>query len=813
MTSDSRRASLILILLCCFGAGAVLDARDLDDVDPFRQLDEWLPSPNRVRTASGAPGDEYWQQRADYVIDVEIDDDLQHLHGSETITYSNNSPDGLDFLWVQLDANIFGPQSHSALSSGAPDFNSPSYKSIRNMMFRAGFDGACKIEDVRTAAGDKLHHKIVDTMMRIDLPETLENGSSTSFKIDWNYSINPSEKVRGRTGCEFFEDDNNWLYELAHWFPRMAAYTDYGGWQNDQFLGRGEFTLEFGNYLVRITVPNDHVVASTGTLQNPTDVLTTVEMERLESARTAKEPMYIRTPEEALSAETGRPTGLKTWIFEAENVRDFAFATSRKFIWDAMGVDIEGSTVMAMSFFPKEGDPLWSRYSTHAVAHTLEVYSERTIPYPYPVAISVNGPVGGMEYPMICFNGPRPEEDGTYSQRTKYGLIGVVIHEVGHNWFPMIINSDERNWTWMDEGLNTFMQVMAEREWEHDYPTRRGEASSIVGYMKSSEQMPIMTNSESILQFGNNAYAKPASALNILRETVMGRELFDFAFKTYAQRWAFKRPEPADLFRTMEDASAIDLDWFWRGWFYTTGHTNQALTGITRYSIDTRDPEVEKALDKEERDAEPKTITQLRNEGIKVRTDDFPDLIDFYNEFDKLDITAKDLDAYQKHWKSLDDEDRELLESSKNFYVIDVENRGDLVMPVILEVNYKDGTTEELRIPVDIWRKEQSNYSRLHVSDKLIDHVVLDPYLETADIDRIDNVWPPQIPDKRFQMRKKTDRGKNPMQDAIEAEKKAAAEASAKSDEEAAVEATAAESTAGTEEAKATEGMPNSEGR
>ena len=791
MKSDRRRAFLALSSLLLLAAGVALDARDLGDGDPFRQIDELLPSPNRVRTASGAPGDEYWQQRADYSIDVELDDDLQHIDGSETITYTNNSPDTLPFLWIQLDANIYGPETGSALAEDAPGFDSPSYRSLRNMKFRSEFDGGVKIEGVRTAAGEAIPHTVVDTMMRIDLPQPLKSGASTSFKIDWNYAINPSKKVRGRTGCEFFEDDGNWLYEMAQWYPRLAAYTDYGGWRNDQFLGRGEFTLEFGNYLVRITAPDDHVVASTGSLQNPSAVLSDLQRERLAEAHESKVPVYIVTPEEALAAESARPTGKKTWVFQAENVRDFAFASSRKFIWDAMGVEVGGNTVMAMSFFPKEGDPLWSRYSTHAVAHTLEVYSEHTIPYPYPVAISVNGPVGGMEYPMICFNGPRPEKDGTYSERTKYGLITVVIHEVGHNWFPMVINSDERQWTWMDEGLNTFCEFLAEESWDHDYEPTRGEPKNIVNFMKSSNQRPIMTNSESLLQFGNNAYAKPATALNVLRETVMGRELFDFAFKTYAQRWAFKRPEPADLFRTLEDASAIDLDWFWRGWFFSTGKCNQAVTGIRRFNADTRDPQVEKALAKEKRDAEPKTLTQIRNEALQRRSDRFPELLDFYNEYDELDVTAKDLEQYSSHWKKLEDGDRELLESLQNFYVIDVENRGELVMPVILEVHYSDGSSEELRVPVDAWRQQQVSFSKLVVTDKEIERVVLDPHLEIADVDRSDNVWPPRIPESRFKMRDESDRGKNPMQEAREAEEKAAAEAAAPRGEEEASEASA----------------------
>ncbi|MBT8485013.1 MAG: M1 family metallopeptidase [Phycisphaerales bacterium] len=735
-----------------------------DQIDKFRQLEEILPTPNAYRTASGAPGHGYWQQRADYEIDVEIDDDNQRLTGHETIHYFNNSPDTLRYLWVQLDANLYAPDSDAALISTAPRFEKMRPRDIKRLLKRAEFDGSATIERVVDADGDDLPHTIVKTMMRIDLPEPLAAGATTTFSIDWSYTINRSDEVRGRTACEYFEDDDNFLYEIAQWFPRMAPYNDVRGWHNKQFLGRGEFSLEFGNYLVRITVPADHVVASTGVLQNPDDVLTPRQRERLEIASRTDKPVFIVTPDEAKMNESSRSGDTRTWVYAAENVRDFAFATSRKFIWDAMLHDVEGNPVWAMSYYPNEGEPLWSRYSTHAIMHTLDVYSKYTFTYPYPVAISVNGPVGGMEYPMICFNGPRPEEDGTYSKRTKYGLISVIIHEVGHNYFPMIVNSDERQWTWMDEGLNTFVQYLTEQEWEEEYPSRRGEPRNIVGYMRSTNQVPIMTNSESLLQFGSNAYAKPATALNILRETILGRELFDFAFKEYARRWQFKAPMPADLFRSMEDASGIDLDWFWRGWFYTTDHTDIAIEGVKVYEMKTGDLDEDSAISKAERDDEPESLSERRNRALAKRTERFPELLDFYNEFDELDVTKDDRRRFQRFLDRLEDDDAEYLGREERFYVVDFRNKGGLVMPLILAIEYESGRTEELRIPAEIWRKDNERVSKLLLANEPIVRIELDPHLETADIDLSNNTWPPEPVESRFRLYKDR-KDKNPMQE------------------------------------------------
>ncbi len=749
--------ALVLSFVSCHSFCSPLTAQEdtqteikkFDQEDKFRQLEEILPTPNEYRTASGAPGHQYWQQKIDYVIDVEIDDEEQMLIGSEEITYTNFSPDPLRYVWLQLDPNIREPHSDSRVTADDGNLDFSSLDQVRAMLERSKFDGGVKISKVADVeSGDDLKFTIVKTMMRIDLPEALEKDDSYTFQVDWKYAINNSKLVRGRTGYEFFEADENYIYEMAQWFPRACAYTDVTGWQHKQFLGRGEFTLDFGDYEVNITVPSDHIVASTGVLQNPEDVLTDEQRERYKEAASAEKPQFIVTPEEAKENESSEPDGKKTWTFKAENVRDFAFASSRKFIWDAMGVELSGKTVMAMSYYPNEGEPLWSQYSTHAVAHTLEVYSKFTFDYPYPIAISVNGPVGGMEYPMICFNGPRPDADGTYSPRTKYGLISVIIHEVGHNWFPMIVNSDERQWTWMDEGLNTFMQFLAEQEWEERYPSRRGKPANIVGYMTSADQVPIMTNSDSVLNLGPNAYAKPATALNILRETVMGRELFDFAFKEYSNRWRFKRPMPGDFFRSMEDASGVDLDWFWRGWFYTTDHVDIEIVGAAVVDFDTQNEYLEKPKRLEKREAEGLSVSEERNSDLPKRADKFPELKDFYNEYDPLSVTEFDSWAYERFMEGLTDEQRSTLDNLPNAYLVRFRNVGGLVMPLIIELEFQDGTKEIRRIPAEIWRRNNVEVSKMFITEKPVKQISIDPRSETADSDLTNNFFPRRIESK-----------------------------------------------------------------
>lgn len=772
VASPLRSASFVMFAAVTFVATAAIPSpltaqvinRKFGQEDKFRQLEEVLPTPNAYRTASGAPGHEYWQQRADYDIHVTLLDEERRIVGDEQITYTNLSPDPLSYVWIQVDPNLFRPDADNNLTEVDGNPSRMSFDAFKAMRLRQQFDGGVELTRVQDGIGNDLPYTVVKTMMRIDLPTPLPPNTSTVIGIGWAYAINDTKLFPGRTGFEHFETDDNCIYEMAQWFPRVASYTDYQGWQHKQYLGRGEFTLEFGDYLVRITAPTDHVVASTGVLLNPNEVLTAEQISRLDAAKTADAPVFVVTAEEAKANEASRSSETKTWIFKADNVRDFAWASSRKFIWDAWGHDVEGSRVMAMSFYPNEAEPLWSRYSTHSIVHTLNVYSRYTFRYPYPVAISVNGPVGGMEYPMICFNGPRPEKDGTYTASTKYGLISVVIHEVGHNYFPMIVNSDERQWTWMDEGLNTFLQYLAEQEWEENYPSRSGEPQNIVGYMASGAQVPIMTNSESILQFGPNAYSKPATALNILRETILGREMFDFAFREYARRWEFKRPTPADFFRTMEDASGTDLDWFWRGWFYTTDHVDLAITGVRQFTVDTLDPEVEKQRRREARDAEPTTLSEERNAELPKRTDEYPGLLDFYNEFDELDVTEEERKSFQSLLESLTDEQREMLASEAYYYVIDFANVGGLVMPILVDLELEDGSHQQMRIPAEIWRRNSLRVSKMVVTTAPIRKIVLDPRLETADVELANNHFPPQIPRSRFQLFRDNRSPRNEMQ-------------------------------------------------
>ncbi len=743
--------------------------------DKFRQLDELLPTPNEQRTASGAPAHAYWQQRVDYVIDVTLDEKNKRITGSQLITYHNNSPDTLRYLWLQLDQNRYAKNSEYLLTQPAPDFDKFSYNELTALLALEQHDGGYHITAVKDSNGRPLPYTINNTMMRIDLPTPLESGEAVRFSIDWWYNELDATRIRARGGYECFEADGNCIFQISRWYPRMAAYTDVIGWQNKPFLGSGEFALEMGSFVVNITVPEDHIVAATGILQNPDEVLSKKQRQRLKKAQHAKKPVFIVTPKEARTNEKSRPKGTKTWMFEADDVRDFAWVSSRKFIWDAQGYKQGDNTILAMSFYPNEAEPLWSRYSTPAIIHTLRVYSRYTFDYPWPVAQSVNGPVGGMEYPMISFNAPRPEEDGTYYgsagkkkpwKHSKYGLISVIIHEVGHNYFPMIINSDERQWTWMDEGLNTFLQFLAEQEWEEDYPSRRGEPRDIVDYMSSDKQVPIMTNSESLLQFGNNAYAKPATALNILRETILGRELFDHAFREYARRWKFKRPTPADFFRTMEDASGVDLDWFWRGWFYTTSHVDIGIAGVHLYQMDTGDPRIDKANRKKDEEEKPLSLTKQRNQGMPRLVDTHPELKDFYNSFDeKFDVLPQDIEDYKSKLESLSPDEKQLLKIRRNFYVVDFENHGGLVMPIILKVTYNDGGHEILRVPAEIWRKNPQRVSKLLMTpeSRHITALEIDPFLETADVNLHNNHWPAKPIKSRFHLWKQ-EKEKNAMQ-------------------------------------------------
>ena len=732
----------------------------------FAQLGEELPTPNEYRNAAGAPGHNYYQQKADYKIDVSINDQTQRLSGVETITYTNNSPDQLEYLWIQLDQNVRAKDSDSKLIEVE---RMEDFRSIDDISKKfLDYDGGFKIEEVTSTSGKNMSYAINKTMLRINLEQPLKANTSISFKIKWWYNINDRMKVGGRSGYEYFEDEDNYLYTIAQWFPRMCVYNDVEGWQNKQFLGRGEFALPFGDYEVNITVPSDHIVGSTGELQNASSVLTTEQRNRFKQASTSDAPILIVTQAEAEAAEKKKEKALKTWTFKATNVRDFAFASSRKFIWDAQNVKVGGKNIMAMSYYPKEGNPLWERYSTKLVAHTVKTYSKFTVDYPYPVAISVHSKWIGMEYPMICFNGGRPESDGTYSEGTKYGMWGVIIHEVGHNFFPMIINSDERQWSWMDEGLNTFVQYLTEQEWERGYPSRRGPAYLIADYMRGDKKRisPIMTNSESIWQFGNNAYGKPATALNILRETVMGRELFDYSFKIYCERWKFKHPTPADLFRTMEDASAVDLDWFWRAWFYTTDHVDISMDKVNSFELNTMNPEIEKASAKEADDKKDKFIGDTRNKELIKETINEKDntIDDFYATHDKYAVDALDKADYEKFKSELSEEELNLLNSGKQFYEIHFTNLGGIPMPLILQFTFEDNTTEVIRIPAEIWRRHEEKVSKVFIFDKKAQSIRLDPFLETADTDLNNNSWPSEKASTRFELFKSSQTRENPMQ-------------------------------------------------
>ncbi len=767
------------ILLFCF-IPFVVSAQHTTEVktweDKFKQLGPELATPNDQRTASGNAGNAYWQQRADYLMNIRIDDEKQILYGEETITYTNNSPDVLTYIWLQLDQNVFEKTSDNFAIEQNKIGESMSLNDLTDL--NPWYDGGFKLDYVQDISGKALRHTINKTMMRIDLDKPLITKGVFSFKIKWWYNINDRMRVGGRSGYEYFEEDKNYLYTIAQFYPRMVVYSDNQGWQHKQFLGSGEFTLNFGNYTVNITVPDDHIVGATGVLQNQKAVLTAEQNQRFEKAKTSNEPVVIVTQEEAIENEIERSTKTKTWTYKAENVRDFGFATSRKFIWDAQAVDIGSKRPLAMSYYPKEGNPLWGQLSTRIVAHTIRTYSKYTVEYPYPVAISVHAKWIGMEYPMICFNGGRPEKDGTYDEGTRNGMISVIIHEVGHNFFPMIVNSDERQWTWMDEGLNTYVQYLAEKEYDINYPTRRGPARNIVDYMKGdkSKMSPIMTNSENIYQFGNNAYGKPATALNILRETVMGRELFDYSFKEYCRRWAFKHPTPEDFFRTMEDASGVDLDWFWRGWFYETDHCDMALSAVKLFKLNTHKPEQEKNSDKEKKNAQPKDISLMRDTqiGDKTQVETDPEMRDFYTTYDPYSVTSLDKKEYDSYFEKLTEEEKKTIGANRFFYEVTVANIGGLVMPLIFQLEFIDGTKKEIRIPVEIWRLSEASVSKVFSVEKEVIAIELDPFLETADVDLSNNNWPARLTPTRFELFKQNQNARqdNPMQKAIKENEK-----------------------------------------
>jgi hypothetical protein len=712
--------------------------------DKFKQMYDVLATPNMYRTASGAPGPEYYQQQADYKIDLELDDRNAKLYGQETVTYTNNAKESLDYLWMQLDQNQQSRKSLSPLVQNSVTDPAMSPKGFSRTYLEEKFDGGFNIEYLKDAAGKPMNYTINQTMMRIELPKPLKHGEKISFSIKWWYNINNYRLDGGRSGYEQFSDGNR-LYVLAQFYPRMAVYNDVEGWQNQQFWGSGEFTLPFGNFDVNITVPADHILEATGDLLNRNEVFTAAQLARYQLAeKTFDKPVIVVTQAEAEVAEKGFSDKKKTWKFKATNVRDFGISTSRKFIYDAMAVKLETRTAMAISLYPKEGNPLWEEYSTRMVAHTLKSYSAHTFDYPYPKAISINAEDQGMEYPMICWNYGRPDKNGVTSERTKNGMMSVIVHEVGHNYFPMIVNSDERQWTWMDEGLNSFMEYMALMEWDEKFPAQRGPAKNIIPYMSGDQKglEPIMTNSESIRQFGNNAYGKPATALNILRETVMGRELFDYAFKTYANRWKFKHPTPEDFFRTMEDASAFDLDWFWRGWFYTTDYNDIGIKEVKKYFVSNEpSKEVEAFLKTRRR------RNQIEGPAVYMIADGSESYKPSLNKpFEIKD--SKPLEEYLN--ATFTKEEQAKLKSPKYFYQVTFDKPGGLVMPIIVEMTFEDGTTENHHFPAQIWRMNDKEAIRTFATQKAVTKIVVDPKQETADIDVSNNTWPKEQLKSKF---------------------------------------------------------------
>lgn len=745
----------------------------------FEQLGSILQSPNEYRTASGAPGHKYWQQKADYDIDVTLDEKNLTIHGSEWITYFNQSPDKLNYLWLQLDENEHDPNSDANYfdeNKLTDPVSTAELKSVTKKKRLTELGLGDKILEVTDEAGAPLRYTINQTMMRIDLTKTLLSGAKVKFKIKWKYKMSNRMETGGRGGYEYFPEDNNHIFTLTQWYPRMCVYSDFQGWQNKQFTGRGEFALAFGNFKVKMTVPSDHVICATGEIQNAAQILSPAQLQRWQKAQLANEVIEVVTLEEAKAAEKNKSTATKTWIFKADSVRDFAWGSSRKFIWDAMPAYVNKHKTMCMSFYAKEAYALYRKFSTKTIAHTIKTYSKYTIDYPYPVAQSVEA-ANGMEYPMISFNFGRTEKDGTYTEGTKNGMLLVIIHEVGHNFFPMIINSDERQWTWLDEGLNTFVQFLTEQEFDNDFVSQRGPAYKMTHYMRlpKNQLEPIMTNSENIIHFGPNAYGKPCTALNILRETVMGRELFDFAFKTYCERWAFKHPTPADFFRSMEDASAVDLDWFWRAWFYDVTPVDIALDSVKVYQL-INGKQIPQKIDTVVQAPNQKPfehITKIRNRemGMKFLVDVDTTLRDFYYYNKPEQKTEREYNNRHENLEVISDS---AFDKIKNNYVYELKfsNKGGTVMPLIIKWNYADGSSEIDRINAYVWRINENEVTKTFMKPGKVISIQLDPYRETCDINENNNTWNIMAEPGKFEVFKnKTiirgqSKGENPMQKA-----------------------------------------------
>ncbi len=739
----------IKIALFSFLSSAIISHAQQSYQGKFEQLGEELPTPNSYRTGSGAPGPKYWQQQADYVLNAEVDDDKQTLTGSGTITYYNNAPEPLSYLWLQLDQNINADNSLMKLTSTSTIRDSVPAKLLSESLHTYPYKGGMAVADVKDSQGNALTFLINQTMMRVELPKPLKTGEKFSFSMRWSYNINDRAIVDNRadrSGMEFFPEDANYVYTIAQWYPRLCVFDDYEGWQNKQYLGAGEFALTFGNFDVKITVPSDHIVGATGWLQNAKEVLTPAQLTLFEKARNTFDKQVIIVSEaEAIQKEKLRLKNKSTWNFKAENVRDFAFAHSRKFIWDAQGVKIGDKNVLAQSLYSKEGNPLWEQESTKAIKNTLEIYSERTIDYPYPTAYSIHTASIGMEYPMICFNYGRPPKTKKVDQRLKERMVGVIVHEVGHNFFPMIINSDERQWTWMDEGLNTFLEKETKRVRYPDFDIDSDIPKGQIAFMKGDKSImrPVMGSSDNQgRSFSPNGYSKPSGALTLLRETVMGPELFDKSFKEYAQRWAFKHPKPADFFRTMEDASAVDLDWFWRGWFYSTDHVDVTLDEVKWFKV-------------------KKTVTDPERKNITVQQGDLPatkskgKANDFSNGPTEFNLVKSTESSYGEFLSRINEAELRTNLESKNLYELTFKNTGGLVSPIIIEWTFKDGTKEMEMIPAEIWRTNETEVKKVFVKEKEVVNIVIDPKEATADVNTSDNVFPKKSGVNKFDRFKK----------------------------------------------------------
>ena len=746
------------------------------DANSFDSLDSFWPTPTAVRTSAGLPGKEYWQQEADYTIHVSLDTDTKRITGREEIVYTNNSPDTLHYVWMQLDPNYLSKLSARGRMQTAPHLATENASLdvgyARALELRELYEPELEISNVKIN-GRETEPIIRDTQMRLSLHAPLQSGEQLTIELDWSYTMNDASILWARSGYEIL-DDNALIFEVAQFYPRMSIYSDIDGWLTKPYLGTGEFATEFGDYDVYITVPKDHIVGATGSLQNPEDVLTKHQQQRLKKAKTSTEPIFVVKPVEAEQNRITSTDKTNTWHFTAENVRDFAWGSSNAFVWDAWGRDIDGKTVMAMSYYPSEGMPMWDTFSTHAIAHTLEFYSKMVFPYPYPVAISMNGPIYGMEYPMLSFNGPRPLEDGTYANKTgpwknqKQALISVVIHEVGHNWFPMIVNSDERSWAWMDEGLNTYIQTLAELEWSEQYEPKRGEPYKIADYMKRDDDLPIMTDADSITSLGNNSYAKPAAALSVLRDTVVGPELFDTAFAHYSQQWAFKRPYPADFFRSIEDATGTDLSWFWRSWFYGTNHVDISVDNVSIFVKNLPNPEIKNALKREQhKDNMVLTKKRAHSRSAPKYADRYPSVLDFYDIYDPFEATESDLEAFDQLMSEVEEKHRSFFSTQHYYNTIEISNTTGMASPVLLTITYEDQSMEQVNIPADIWRKHQSGFTKLLIRPQPIIKVELDPMLETGDTNRENNIFPIEIQTHSFDVNPKDTAPTNPMQQSL----------------------------------------------